>query len=423
MHMHILFAEDSRAMAAPTIDYLSQQGHLVTHVLNGREAVDSFAIMKPDLVLMDVTMPEMDGIEATRRIKALDMNRWVPVMLLTALTGKKEIIAGLEAGADDYLLKPIDPEILAAKIRSIRRIAKIQDSLLGILDNVFEAIITIDENGLMQSFNKAAERIFGYSSAEVVGRNVKYLMPKPYSVEHDEYIARYLVEGKPHVIGTGRKVHGLRKNGEIFPIRLAVTEIRRNNQSQFIGLVSDISQEELARERIEFLALHDPLTHLPNRAYFNETFERLCSNPNGKIHALIYIDLDGFKPINDTLGHDAGDETLKIIADRLKRCMAVDDFVARLGGDEFVVIATDIQASEVATNIGNRLLEVISRPLVLMGNPMRIGASIGVVIVPGHGMAANKVLTAADNAMYAAKNAGKNRCVFVAATDDCWNSR
>lgn len=410
--MRILFADDSKATAAPTIEFLKQRGYRVTYVLDGRAAVEAYQAEAPDLVLMDVVMPEMDGIEATRRIKALGGARWVPVMLMTGLTSKDEIVAGLDAGADDYLTKPIVFEVLEARMRSMQRIATIQDSLYGVLDNVHEAILTIDEVGSIKSYNRAAERIFGYTAAEVIGRNVKCLMPPPYTDEHDGYLARYLKERTPHVIGIGRKVKGRRKNGDVFPMRLAVTEVRRNQSSSFIGLVSDISEEELARQRIEFLALHDPLTRLPNRAHFNDVLDTMLRK-DGAMHAVLFIDLDGFKPINDTLGHEAGDEALKAVASRLRHNTASGDFVARLGGDEFVAIAHGISDPDAALAIGNRLLEAISQPLTLLGTPSRMGASIGVAIAPQHGTTANDILTAADTAMYAAKRGGKNRCVLA----------
>ncbi len=411
--MHILFVDDSKATAAPAIAFLKQRGYRVTHVLDGRAAVEAFQVEKPDLVLMDVVMPEMDGIEATRRIKALGGVRWVPVMLMTALTAKEEIIAGLDAGADDYLVKPIVFEILEARMRSMQRIATIQDSLFGVLDNVYEAILTIDETGAVKSYNQAAERIFGYTATEVIGRNVKCLMPSPYADEHDGYLARYLKERTPHVIGIGRKVRGRRKNGEVFPMRLSVTEVRRNTSSLFIGLVSDISEEEQARERIEFLALHDVLTGLPNRAHFNETLDALLKQTDAAQHAVLFIDLDGFKPINDTLGHEAGDEALKAVASRLRHGLASGDFVARLGGDEFVAIARGVSGPEAALAIANRLLEAISQPLTLLGAPCQMGASIGVAVIPLHGSTVNEILTAADNAMYSAKRAGKRRCMLA----------
>lgn len=409
--MRILFAEDSRSSALPIIAFLRQQGHEVTHVADGKAAVESFAANPPDLVLMDVVMPLLDGIEATRRIKALGGTRWVPVMLMTSLSSQQEIVAGLDAGADDYLTKPIVFEVLDARMRSMQRIATIQDSLHGVLDNVYEGIITIDAAGTMQSYNKAAERIFGYGPAEVIGNNVKMLMPAPYAEEHDGYLARYNRERTPHVIGIGRKVKGLRKNGQIFPMLLAVTEVKAGAGSMFIGLVRDISSEEIARQRIEFLALHDPLTGLPNRAQFNDTLEATLKADG--VHAVLFIDLDGFKTINDNLGHEAGDEALRAVASRLRNALAAGDFVARLGGDEFVVILRNIPDQNTSDAIAQRLLEAICQPLTLLGNPGSMGASIGIALIPEHGTLASAVLTAADNAMYAAKRAGKGRIVVA----------
>jgi diguanylate cyclase (GGDEF)-like protein/PAS domain S-box-containing protein len=411
--MRILFAEDSRSTALPIISFLQERGHEVVHVVDGKAALEAFAATRPDLVLLDVVMPVMDGIEATRRIKALGVGRWVPVMLMTSLAAKEEIVAGLDAGADDYLIKPIVFEVLEARIRSMQRIATIQDSLAAIHDNVFEAIISIDEAGRVLSYNKAALRIFGYRAEEVVGANVKMLMPSPYTEEHDGYLARYRSERKPHIVGNSRKVHGRRKNGEIFPMQLAVTEVRRNQGSLFIGLISDITREEEARQRIEFLAWHDSLTGLPNRANFNDALEALCKEADGRLHAVLFVDLDGFKPINDTLGHDAGDEALRVIAGRLRNELASTDFVARLGGDEFVAIARDLPGPEAATAIAERLLDSICRPMTLLGKPSRLCASIGIALVPDHGTSADAILTAADNAMYAAKRAGRSRAIMA----------
>jgi PAS domain S-box-containing protein len=247
--MLVLVVEDSKITALPLLAYLKKQGHTVTHVENGRAAVDAFRQNPPDLVLMDIIMPEMDGIEATRRIKAGGGARWVPVIIMTSLSAKNEIIEGFDAGADDYLVKPIDFDLLGARMRSMQRVVTLQDSLFSILDNVYDAILSIDEAGMVQSYNKAAEHIFGYSPAEIIGNNINMLMPSPYTEEHDGYIARYLHERTPHMIGIGRKVPGRRKNGEVFPLVLSVREIRNNNGSQFIGVIRDISEEEKAHKK------------------------------------------------------------------------------------------------------------------------------------------------------------------------------
>jgi diguanylate cyclase (GGDEF)-like protein/PAS domain S-box-containing protein len=411
--MLILFADDSASIGRMVTTFLTAHGHQVIHARNGLEAVALFQSERPDLVLMDVVMPEMDGFEATRRIKAHASRRWIPLIMMTSLSSKEELIAGIQAGADDYLIKPISLEILEARIHSMERIAQIQDSLFSVLDNVYEAVITIDGHGDIHAFNKAAERIFGYGFDEVVGRNVNMLMPPPYAEEHDGYLGRYLAGGAPRIIGIGRKVSGLRKNGDVFPMNLAVTEVRSPKGSLFIGLVRDISVEEEARQRIEYMALHDPLTGLPNRARFKEVLEEASKLADERPCAVLFIDLDGFKPINDEHGHEAGDQALSTVAKRLLHGVAGKDMVARLGGDEFVVLLDGVGDQDVARNIAQRLLSSISQPMDLLGHRCSLGASIGVAMMPADGATATGILTSADDAMYAAKRAGKG-CVVLA---------
>ena len=662
--MRILLADDSRAIALPIIESLQQQGHQVTHVRNGRAAVDAYLAAAPDLVLMDVVMPEMDGIEATRRIKALAGARWVPLLIMTSLSSREEVVAGFDAGADDYLVKPIIFEVLEARLRSMQRIATMQDSLLGILDSVYDAILTIDETGIVQKYNNAAERIFGFTAAEVVGNNVRMLMPSPYTEEHDGYLASYLRERTPRVIGIGRKVRGRRKNGEIFPMRLAVTEVRIKAGSQFIGLVSDISEEEAARaqaeaaaravaksesflrtitdampglvaywdvdlrcrfankpylewfgkrpeaiigttmqelmgerlfalnepyvrgvlrgepqrfertlnkadgrigytlanyipdldttgavvgffvlvsdvtplkeaevelklaasvfqhtiegifvtdgdgiilsvnpaftaitgyaaaeaigqtprilksdrhdqafhaavwhdvvanglwqgeiwnrrkngevflewetitriptqdgepvryisvfnditelwrkdEYIRHMAFHDALTDLPNRALLMERLGRqiAVAAREQRILAVMFLDLDRFKFVNDNLGHDVGDDVLKTVAQRLLALVRQVDTVARLGGDEFVVLLENPAGRDQVALIAKRIVTAINEPMEFRGKVAQVGTSIGVAVYPDDGSTGADLIKNADAAMYAAKAAGKN---------------
>lgn len=408
--MHILFAEDSQMIAKPVIQALEDGGHRVTHVLDGAAAVEQYQRELPDLVLMDVVMPNMDGVEATRKIKAIPVKKWIPITMLTGLSADEDLIRGLEAGADDYLTKPINFDVLKARMRSKQRIVDMQNGHFGVLDNVHEGILTIDWMGNVQRFNLAAERIFGYSPEEVLGKNVNILMPEPYKSEHDSYLRNYLAMRQPKVIGIGRKVQGLRKNGEVFPMHLAVTQVDSVQGMQFIGLVRDISQEEADRQRIEHLALHDVLTGLPNRASFTQ---HLSVALGGKIpFSVLFIDIDGFKPINDNFGHDIGDMVLISIAQRLKDAVQNGGFIARLGGDEFVVILHAAGTQNDIEEVGERILQKIGAPMNCGGNDCKVGASIGAAIYPVHGQDAEGVLNAADNAMYQAKRAGKNRVVI-----------
>lgn len=413
--MKILFADDCHIAALPVILYLEKCGYTVNHVENGQQAIDSYLQETPDLILMDVMMPIMDGIEATKTIRALSEDHWVPIVMMTGLNEQSDILKGFDAGADDYVIKPVNLRLLLARLNAMRRVVMMQESLFNILDNVFEGIITIDQKGLIKSYNRAAERIFGYAYHEVLGENIKCLMPKPYSEQHDAHLDRYQKDRTAHIIGVGRKVQGLRKNGEVFPMRLSVTEIRRNHETLFIGLVSDISEEEIGRRRVEFLAMHDSLTGLPNRAYLNETMELILHSAasSDKKHALLFIDLDGFKPINDELGHDCGDQALRIIAQRLRSHLPADDFVARIGGDEFVVLCYDVQTAENALKIAGRLLEAIKGVMLLNEQPRQMSASIGITLIPQHGKTATELLTLADKAMYQAKKQAKGSLVLA----------
>lgn len=407
--MNILFAEDSFELAQPIILVLEADGHHVTHVADGAAAVAQYMAETPDLVLMDVMMPNMGGIEACRRIKEIPVKQWVPVIMLSALISNEDLIVGLEAGADDYLGKPIDLNVLVSRMRSKQRMVDIQNSLHGILDNVHEGIITISQKGTVQSFNLAAERIFGFLPAEVLGQNVNMLMPEPYKTQHDGYLHNYLTTNQAKVIGIGRKVQGRRKNGEVFPMNLAVTKVDSAQGVNFIGLVRDISQEEEDRQHIEHLALHDPLTGLPNRASF--THQMSACIRSEKPFALLFIDIDGFKPINDNFGHDVGDKVLIAIAQRMRGSVSSGDFIARLGGDEFVVILHDVNISDDAEQVGTRILEKLGATMNINRSECKVGASIGIALFPLHGQTGETILTAADNAMYQAKRSGKNRVV------------
>lgn len=413
--MKILIADDCQIAALPVILYLKKCGYTIKHVENGQQAVDSYLQETPDLILMDVMMPVMDGIEATKTIRALSEDHWIPIMMMTGLNEQEDILKGFDAGADDYVIKPVNLRLLLARLNAMRRVVMMQESLFNIVDNVFEGIITIDQKGSIKSFNRAAEHIFGYDHHEIMGKNIKCLMPKPQSKQHDSYLECYQKDHVAHIIGIGRKVQGLRKNGEVFPMRLSVTEIRRNHEILFIGLVSDISEEEIGRQQVEFLAMHDSLTKLPNRTYLTQTMELVLRSitTHQKTHAILFIDLDGFKPINDELGHDCGDEALKIVAQRLCRCLPTDDFVARIGGDEFVILCYDVRVAENSVKIAERLLVAIKEEIVLNGHSRQMSASIGIALMPQHGHSVTELLTAADKAMYQAKRKMKGSVVLA----------
>lgn len=356
-------------------------------------------------------MPGMGGIEATRRIKAMRMDRWVPVIMITSLDANEDLVAGIEAGADDYLAKPISPDVLEARMRSMQRIAAIQRSLGSIIDNIIEGIIVIDREGRVVKFNRAAENMFGYPAREVLGGNVSMLMPPPYRDEHDQYLQRYLRTREAHIVGKARRVLGQRRNGEVFPMYLGVTEVMTPEGESYIGLVRDLTLEEAMRARIEHLAWHDPLTGLVNRASLWQTMEAWLAAPAP--FGLLFLDLDGFKKVNDGHGHGTGDEVLRVAAERLRRALAGTDVVGRFGGDEFVVLLAGIDEEARAFAIANRLIAELANPITVEGHEHRIGVSIGIAMRRAPEESAHELIRAADAAMYRAKGSGRNRAIVA----------
>ena len=289
----------------------------------------------------------------------------------------------------------------------------------AILDNMLDGVITINANGLIDSFNKAASHIFGYVAEEVLGRNVSILMPEPHKNLHDNYLKQYFDTGEEHILGKQREVTGQHKDGHSFPMSLSTSKILRNGETVFIGLVRDITEQRHANEEINRLAFYDPLTNLPNRRLL---FDRLkqamhTSKRTSQHGALMFLDLDYFKQLNDTLGHDAGDELLQQVAIRLQACVREGDSVARMGGDEFVILlealsAVPNEAAAQAELIAQKILASLGQAYRLRKNSYVITPSIGIVTFFQQNESMEELLKKADVAMYQAKAAGRNAARF-----------
>ena len=292
---------------------------------------------------------------------------------------------------------------------------KSQHQLQSIISNVMDGIITINEAGVIQGFNPAAEQIFGYSQQEVMGKNLSMLMPEPDRSAHDGYIQRYHQTDQARILGVrGREVTAMRKNGETFPMELSASEMMLGGSRYFIGIVRDITERKLAEQKIAHLAHYDYLTDLPNRALLLDVLNHSISLAKRNTHkvAVLFIDLDGFKKVNDTLGHDAGDLLLKGVSQRIKETLRESDTVARMGGDEFILVLDNIESAENALFTANKILKALSEPFDLMGQPGRVGGSIGISIFPDDSEDPDQLVKQADEAMYLAKQSGKNTSRF-----------
>jgi diguanylate cyclase (GGDEF)-like protein/PAS domain S-box-containing protein len=289
----------------------------------------------------------------------------------------------------------------------------------AILDNMLDGVLTINAQGLIQSFNKAASTIFGYTQEEVLGNNVSILMPEPHKSLHDGYMQHHPETGEGHVLGKLREVVGTRKDGTVFPMSISASKILRDGNAIFIGLIRDITQQRQDEEKINRLAFFDPLTNLPNRRLLFDrlTQAMLTSSRTDQHGALMFLDLDYFKQLNDNLGHDVGDMLLQQVALRIQSCVREGDSVARMGGDEFVLLieALSLYANEAASQaelIAHKVLAALGQPYTLREHSYVITPSIGIVVFLHQTETMEELLKKADLAMYQAKGAGRNNARF-----------
>ncbi len=303
----------------------------------------------------------------------------------------------------------------------ITRLQAVKNQLLenqvrmqAVLHNIGESIISITQTGIIEDVNPATAVLFGYTKNELIDQPVTMLMSEPYKSEHDSYLANYKRTGEKKVIGQYREVVGKHKDGSEFQIELNVNEMELSGSKHFVGLVRDITARKVAENKLTQLAMYDQLTGLPNRTNFFGTLSRSLAQAQrtNSCVALLFIDLDGFKAVNDALGHNMGDQVLMEAAQRLKNCIRESDISARIGGDEFTVILNNLNHNDDASIVADKIIQAINKTIVHNHNTCHVGASIGIAIYPEHATDINVLINTADKAMYCAKEKGKNTYVL-----------
>lgn len=277
-----------------------------------------------------------------------------------------------------------------------------------VFENSSEAMLVTDANNHILNVNAAFTKMTGYSTQDVIGKTPNILS----SGEHDQ--AFY--ESMWNSINTTGSWHGeiknRRKNGEIYIEEIFINTIfdSVNQPLQRVALFSDVTQRKQSEEQIWRQANFDPLTGLPNRHMLRERVELEIKKAHRMQHcfSLLMIDLDRFKEVNDTLGHEMGDELLQQAAQRLSACVRDSDTVARLGGDEFTIILSDVESCESSERVAKQLVQELSQPFTLRNQQVYVSASIGITLYPDDGLELSQLLRNADQAMYAAKNKGRN---------------
>lgn len=283
-----------------------------------------------------------------------------------------------------------------------------------VLSNSNEAVVITDTDNNIVSVNCAFTRVAGYEADEVIGRNPRILSSGRHGRDFYRMMWHQL---KTEGIWRG-EIWDRRKNGEIYPKWLDISTVRDQNGclTNYIAIFSDISERKAIEERIQFLAYHDPLTGLPNRLLLRDRFEQAkCSAARVEAEAwvaLLFLDLDQFKSINDTLGHVMGDQLLLGVVERLQNCVRDTDTISRLGGDEFVILLVDVTDISIVSVVAQKILDHLADPFDIHGHTLNITCSIGIGIYPDDGTDFDTLLKVADTAMYYAKDGGRNAYRF-----------
>ena len=280
------------------------------------------------------------------------------------------------------------------------------------VDHSTDALITIDQRGVIQSFAGAAQKIFGYSAFEVVGQKINMLMPEPWRSEHDAYMDKYLRTGNAKIIGIGREVSGQRKDGSLIPLDMTVTEYDLEGSRFFTGILRDIRERKAAQELLRVQATRDALTGLWNRAAILDLLENELnrSRREGTPVGLVFVDLDHFKRINDTYGHLAGDAVLRATSEKMRAMMRPYDLVGRYGGEEFLIVLPGCDEAKLR-KLCERLRAILADTSIeYEKKTISWTVSVGAAMAnPAKEKEAELLLRAADLALYRAKTGGRNR--------------
>lgn len=436
---NILAVDDTPASLRLLTDILKAEGYEVRSAISGELALRAAASKPPELVLLDIHMPGMDGYEVCRRLKEVRAMRDVPVIFVSAASETDDKLQGFEMGAVDFVTKPYQREELLVRVRTHLDLNRLRNHLEGLVDERTAELRESEErwkfalegagDGVwdwnpktdVALFSRRWKEMLGYAEDEFPGTGeewVKHLHPddkEGMQSAMQEYFAGrrpgYVVEFRMRC-----------KDGSwkwILSRGMLVGRDTDGSPLRMIGTHTDITQRKAAEEEIANLAFYDSLTQLPNRRLFSNRLEQAlaASARNGSSGALLLIDLDDFKMLNDTLGHDIGDLLLKQVAIRLAHCVREGDSVARLGGDEFVVMLEDLskdplEAAKQTEVVGDKILLNLNQSYQLNQYEHHSSPSIGVTLFDGHQQAMDDLMKQADIAMYQAKRAGRNTLRF-----------
>lgn len=415
----ILIVDDDEVVRILLRQFLDGAGYLTTEAENGQQALDLISENNFDLVIMDISMPGIDGPEVCEQIQAIMVNP-PPILMITALDDDETVDRSFEVGAIDYIRKPIRWAVLKNRIRYIigsyrsqLELADLSRNYELILDTAANGICGLNQDQRITYINPAALTLFGYMQSEVIGRLYLdiFRISKPGTADFNVDCCPFFASSGEWVASHFDEVRLLRKDGTSFPADFRSTPIvQAHKLTGGVLVFQDITERQQAAELIRYMANHDSLTNLPNRNYLRKRLPQaisLAKRHKRKLY-LLFIDLDRFKPINDTYGHDVGDQVLIEVAKRLTLMLRTSDSICRLGGDEFVILLESTNGAHGAELVAQKTIDVLNEAIDVNDHVCYIGASVGISVYPDDSQDAETLLRHGDIAMYSAKEKGRN---------------
>jgi diguanylate cyclase (GGDEF)-like protein/PAS domain S-box-containing protein len=436
-HPLVLIVDDDPALRLTVRASLGQAGFAVEEAEDGVDAIPAFMQMRPDIVLLDVMMPKMDGFQVCEALRGMSAGMHTPILMMTGLDDVESINRAYGAGATDFIAKPFNWVILGHRVRYIWRAStafndlRISETRLANAQRIASVgnwEWDIEGNDL--HWSDEMFKIFGVQP-HAVGNTFESLLHRIHPDEKGSFasvVRDSIASGSK--IGIDHRI--LLADGAL---RIVHTEAEviyddTGKAASVMGTVQDITERKEAEERIRYLAYYDTLTDLPNSTLFKDRLGQVLLNAkrHGKIVATMLIDMDRFKNINDTLGHQNGDLLLQGVARRLTDSVRKIDPVARLcrdemspvvsrmGGDEFIISLAELTRIEDAACVATRIINSLSEPFMIDGHEIFITTSIGISVFPTDGADVDELLKNADIAMYHAKDQGRNNFQFYSAS-------
>jgi diguanylate cyclase (GGDEF)-like protein/PAS domain S-box-containing protein len=430
----------ARALRVLVLEDRAEDAELVLHALQraGLEVdwtrVDdetgyrTHLVSELDLILADYNLPQFDALHALDILKQAALD--IPFIIVSGTVGEEVAVSAMRAGATDYVFKGNLSRLAAAVEREVQACAerkateaatkKAEESVLrlaAIVESSDDAIFAADLRGTIISWNPAAERLYGYAREEAIGQNAGVLLSPGQPPASDPGYADRLREGQR--IDPFETVR-VRKDGTQVDVSVSLSAVKDGlGRVTAISVIArDISERKHAQRALEYQALHDALTGLPNRTLLRDRLQqailhaRRANTPIG----LLLLDLDNFREVNDTFGHQAGDSLLQQLGPRLRNHLRESDTVARLGGDEIGVVVPGADAVG-ALEVADQLRKAIELPFTIEDQPLQVSGSIGIAVFPQHGEDADSLLRRADIAMYVAKRSGADAVVYDSQDD------